>query len=190
MTIALWVTAVVFGWARRSLVGRSRLRQVVFAGGVSTALTVIVGVAILKQRVLFTTNETVTVLDGDQIADFLTTALRPSDGLVSNAVVNYELLRRAPRLYASLGDPKQAARVVAVVHKSLGTKTEVCRAEEFMALLATAQDTADPAVLSNQIDLNVYAPPQVLAKFLTSTVYSLERRQNEERLPTGLDSGE
>ena len=42
-----------------------------------------------------------------------------------------------------------------------------------------AQDTADPGTLAGQIDLNAYTPPQVLAKFVTSTVYSLERREKQ-----------
>jgi hypothetical protein len=38
-----------------------------------------------------------------------------------------------------------------------------------------AQETANPTALSSQIDLNAYTPPRILAKFLTSTVYSLDR---------------
>jgi hypothetical protein len=202
MTIALWLSAAIFAWACHvfafprvwsylllstvmtasvglslvltSLAGRSRIRRVVLAGAASVALAVFVGAGVIKQRALFTSNETGTIIDTDQIVDFLSTELCPGDSLVSNAIINYELLRRSPKLYSSLVKPEEAARVVAVVVKRTGS-TELCRTDELVALLA-AQDTADPASLAQQIDLNAYTPPEVRAKFLTSTVYSLERR--------------
>jgi hypothetical protein len=138
------------------------------------ALAVFVGVGVIKQRVLFTSNEGGTIIDADAIVDYLSTQLRPDDSLLSNAIINYELLRRRPELYRSLVKPDEAARVVALVVKSTGS-TEFCTDGEVMPLLA-AQDTADPKSLAARIDLNTYAPPQVGAKFLTSTVYFLARR--------------
>jgi hypothetical protein len=110
----------------------------------------------------------------EQIVDYLFTQLHPGDALVSNAIINYELLRRAPKFYASLSNPEEAPRVVAVVVKRTGT-SEICANAEAMALLA-AQETADPGVLAEKIDLNRYEPPEIGAKFLTSTVYFLPRK--------------
>lgn len=202
MTIALWLSAAIFAWAFHVfafprvwsylllgavmtasaglslvvgfLARRSRLGQVVLAGVVSVGLAVVVGAGVIKQGALFTTNETGTIIDAEQIVDFLSADLHSGDSLVSNAIIEYELLLRHPKLYSSLAKPKDAARIVAVVVKSTG-KTEVCRTEKLLALMA-AQDTADPLTLASQIDLNAYTPPQLLAKFVTSTVYSLDRR--------------
>jgi Dolichyl-phosphate-mannose-protein mannosyltransferase len=202
MMIALWLAAALFAWARHvfafprvwsylllstvmtacaglslvltSLAGRSRTRRIVLGGLAAVALAVFVGAGVIKQRVLFTSNEGGTIIDADAIVDYLSTQLRPDDSLVSNAIINYELLRRRPELYRSLVKPDEAARVVAVVVKSTGS-TEFCTDGEVMPLLA-AQDTADPKNLAARIDLNAYAPPQVGAKFLTSTVYFLARR--------------
>jgi hypothetical protein len=206
MMIPLWLAAAVFAWARHvfafprvwsylllstvmtacaglslvltSLAERSRTRPVVLAGVAAVAMALFVGAGMIKQRVLFTSNETGTIIDADAIVDYLSTELRPGDSLVSNAIINYELLRRMPRLYGSLSKPEEAARVVAVVVKRIG-KTEICTNPEAMALLA-AQETADPKSLAERIDLNVYKPPEVGAKFLTSTVYFLPRKSTIE----------
>jgi hypothetical protein len=208
MTIALWLSAAIFAWARHVfafprvwsylllsavmtasaglalaltyLAGHSRIRRLVLAGITSIALAVFVGVGLIKQGALFTTNETGTITDADQIVHFLSTELRPGDSLIGNAIIDYELFRRNPKLYDSLSNPQDAARVVAVVIKGTGN-TELCRANEVAArLAAVAQDPADPASLAGRIDLRAYAPPQIRATFLTSTVYAFERRPKTE----------
>ena len=202
ITIALWIPAAIFVWAHHVfafprvwsylllsaamtasaglslvpalVVRHSQPGQVVFAGLASIGLAAVIGAGVIKHYALLTTNETGTIIDADQIVDFLSADLHPGDSLVSNAIIQYQLLRRRPQLYHSLADPKQAAHLVAVVVKSTGA-TEVCTPEENRALMA-AQDTADPAALASQINMSAYTPPRVLAKFLTSTIYSLDRR--------------
>jgi hypothetical protein len=202
VTIALCLVAAIFAWARHVfafprvwsylllsavmtasaglsltltfLVGPSRIRQIVLAIMASVALALFVGAGVVKQRVLFSSTETGTIVDADQIVDFLSASLRPGDSLISNAVINYEFLRRNPKLYASLAKQQEAAHVVAVVAKE--TRPDVCKTEEMVALLS-AQDTANTARLTEKVDLNAYSTPQVQAKFLTSTVYSLELRK-------------
>jgi hypothetical protein len=201
MMIALWLAAALFAWARQvfafprvwsylllstvmtacaglsfvltSLTGRFRTRRVVLAGVAAVALAVFVGAGVVHQRVLFTSNETGTIIDADVIVDYLSTTLRPGDSLVSNAIINYELLRRRPTLYGSLVKPEASARVVAVANKGVGNY-ELCTDGEVMRVLAV-QETADPTRLADRIDLNAFRPPEVAAKFLTSTVYFLER---------------
>jgi hypothetical protein len=103
MAMALWLSAAIFAWAYHvfafprvwsylllsavmtasaglSLVlgflgGRSRLGQVALAGVVSFGLAVVVGAGVIKQRVLFTTNETGTIIDADQIVGRLLEAV-------------------------------------------------------------------------------------------------------------------
>jgi hypothetical protein len=207
MMIALWLAAVLFAWALyvfafprvwsylllstvmtacaglslvlTSLAGRSRTRRVVLAGVAAVALAVFVGAGVIKQRVLFMSNEGGMIIDADAIVDYLSIELRPDDSLVSNAIINYELLRRRPELYGSLVKPEQAARVVAVAVKRTGS-TEFCTNGEVMAVLA-AQETADPKSLADRIDLNAYKAPEVGAKFLTSTVYFLARKGQQGR---------
>ena len=184
ITIAFWASAAMFVWARHVfafprvwsyllliavmtasaglslvlafLTGHRRLGQVVLAGVVSIGFAVLIGAGAIKQRSLFTTNETGTIIDADQIADFLSADLHSGDSLIGNAIFKYELQQRNPRLYKSLADPKGAAHLVVVVVKSA--------------------QADDPQVLASQIDLTAYTPPRVLARFVTSTVYSLDRR--------------
>jgi hypothetical protein len=201
ITLALWIPAAIFVWAHhvfafprvwsylllsavmtvsaglsllmRFALRHSELGQLALAGLVSIGLAALTGAGVIRERALFTTNETATIIDADQIVDFLSADLHPGDSLVSNAIVQYQLLRRSPQLYHSLAEPKGADHLVAVVVKSTGAN-EVCQPEELRALMA-AQDVADPRFLASQIDLNAYTSPQILAKFLTSTVYSLDR---------------
>jgi len=201
ITLALWIPPAIFVWAHHVfafprvwsylllsavmtasaglsllitfVLRHSQPGQVALAGVVSIALAGFIGAGVIRQRALFTTNETGTIIDADQIVDFLSSDLHPGDSLVSNAIIQYQLLRRNPQLYRSLAYPKGAAHLVAVVVKSTG-ENEVCQAEELRTLMA-AQETANPTALSSQIDLNAYTPPRILAKFLTSTVYSLDR---------------
>jgi hypothetical protein len=183
LTVALCLSAAIFVWVRHvfgfprvwsylllsavmtacgglslvlsSLAGRSQLRRVVLAGAISVTLAVFVGAGVIKERALFTSTETGRIPEADQIVDFLLGELRTGDSLVSNPVIEYELLRRNPKLYNSLRKPREAERLVAVVYE--------------LATLATRPD----------LDLQSYTPPQVRAKFLTSTVYFLERRHRE-----------
>jgi Dolichyl-phosphate-mannose-protein mannosyltransferase len=178
---AVMTSSAGLSLALRYLAGQSRIRLVALAGATSVALVVFVAIGLIKSGVLFTTDETVTIVDADEIVQFLSTELRPGDFLVSNNIIEYEILRRDPRLYRSLalsnprGDVGNA-RVVAVVLKNTGS-TELCGTSGLVAR-QTAQDTADPAILAGLIDLHAYAQPQIRAKFLTSTVYSLERKQS------------
>jgi Dolichyl-phosphate-mannose-protein mannosyltransferase len=202
MMIALWLAAALFAWALNvfafprvwsylllctvmtacaglslvltSLAGRSRTRRVVLVGVAVVALAVFVGARVIQQRVLFTSNEGGMIIDADAIVDYLSMELRPGDSLVSNAIINYELLRRKPELYGSLVKPEESARVVAVAVKRTGS-TEFCTTGEAMAVLAT-QEAADPKSLADRIELNAYKAPEVGAKFLTSTVYFLARK--------------
>jgi hypothetical protein len=204
ITLALWIPAVIFVWAHHVfafprvwiylllsavmtastglslvpalLVRHSRLGQVVFAGAASIVLAVVTGAGVVRQRVLFTTNETGRIIDADQIVDFLSAELHSGDALLSNAIIQYQLLQKHPQLYHSLAEPEGGVHLIAVVVKSTG-KIEVCSAKERPTLM-TAQDTADPGRLASEIDLNAYTPPRVLAKFETSTLYSLERKTN------------
>jgi hypothetical protein len=165
--------------AFRYLAGQSRIRLVALAGATSVAIVVFVAMGLIKHRVLFTTDETVTIIDADEIVHFLSTELRPGDFLISNAIIEYELLRRDPRLYRSLAliNPQGGvgdARVVAIMLKNTGS-IELCGMSERVAR-QVVQDTADPATLAGLIDLRAYTRPQIRAKFLTSTVYSLERK--------------
>jgi|HubBroStandDraft_6_1064221.scaffolds.fasta_scaffold00912_11 hypothetical protein len=206
ITIALFLVAAMFAWAHhvfgfprvwsylflsavitasagislvvRYLTGRSRIRQVALAAVISVTLSLFVATSLLHQGVLFTTNETGRIVDSDEIVNFLRTELRPGDSLVSNAMIEYEVLRRDPRLYASLSNPQDASRVLAVVVKHTGS-TELCNTEEQVARMA-AQDTADPATLAERIDLSEYKRPELRAKFLTSTVYSLKRMKSTQ----------
>jgi Dolichyl-phosphate-mannose-protein mannosyltransferase len=206
MTLAICLVAVIFGWTRhifgfprvwsylllsavmtasagvslalKYLSGPSSVRRIVFAGAASAVLAVLSAIGLLKQGVLLTTNETGTIIDADQIVYFLSTELRPGDHLVGNAIIDYELLRLHPRLYGLLSSSQDAARVVAVVTKDAGG-TESCRTTEVIARMAE-QDSATPTVLADRIDLSAYTQPQISAKFLTSTVYSLERRQQAQ----------
>lgn len=167
--------SLVLAW----LAGQSPLRRVALAGVVSVGLAVLVSAGVIKQRVLFTSIETGRILDADQIVDFLMGELRPGDFLETNSLIEYELLRRNPKLFYSLTkNPEEAHRVLAVVAKSVsgGGVGEMCRPEELTASWA-AQETADPARLATELDLQPYMPPQVRAKFLSSTVFSFERRQ-------------
>lgn len=197
--IALWLGAAVFALSRHffafprvwsylllstvmtacaglalvltSLAGRSWTRAVMLAGVAALVLASFVGAGVIKKRVLFTSNESGVITDADAIVDYLSMELRPGDSLMSNAIIKYELLRRKPELYGLVTKSEHGARVVAVVVKTISS-TEICDPVEVMALLG-AQDTADPTSLATRIDLNAYKPPEVGAKFLTSTVYFL-----------------
>ena len=203
VTIALWVSAAIFAgtfhifgfprvWsylllsavmtasaglslALTAVAGSSPVRGLALAALTAITFTVVVGSAVIRQRALFTSNETGMIIDGDSIVEFLSAELRPGDSLVGNAIINYELLRRSPRLYGELGQTQTAARVVAVVAKNIGT-TEFCNTQSLVPLLA-AQDSADPGTLAQEMDLKAYGPPEVAAKFLTSTVFSFERNR-------------
>jgi len=159
------------------LAGRSSIRRVALASVASLALVVLIGDVVIRHRVLFTSDEGGWLIDAPQIVDFVSTELRPGDFLVSNSIINYELLRRSPNLYNSLANSANASRVVAVVIKRI-SNTELCGTEKALPLYA-AQDIADPSPLSTKIDLNAYTTPEVRAKFLTSTVYSLKRKEEK-----------
>jgi len=99
------------------------------------------------------------------------------DALVGNALIEYVLLQRNPRLYRALSQPQDASRVVAVVMKRTGNM-EICSSTEQAAALA-AEQSASPGFLAESLDLARYQQPEVRAKFLTSTVYSLVRKAAE-----------
>jgi len=157
------------------LAGRSPIRRVALASVASLALVAFVGTVVIRQRVLFTSDEGGWIIDAPQIVDFVSAELRPGDFLMSNSIINYELLRRSPNLYNSLAKSPSASRVVAVVIKRI-SNTELCGTDKALPLYA-AQDIADPSTLSSLINLNAYTAPEVRAKFLTSTVYSLTRKE-------------
>ena len=159
------------------LAGRPRLRRIALASVVSLALVAFIGTAVIRQRVLFASDEGGWIIDAPQIVDFVSAELRPGDFLVSNSIINYELLRRSPNLYNSLAKSPNADRVVAVVIKRI-SNAELCGSDKALPLYA-AQDIADPSTLSSQINLNAYTAPEVRAKFLTSTVYSLTRKEEK-----------
>jgi hypothetical protein len=207
MTVALWVWSFAFAWMRnilgtprvwnylllaaiiaasagvsllvRSLAGHSESRQVVFAGTASVLLAVIVGASLIQEGLLFRSNEGVALVDTAQVVDFLKTELRPGDSLVVNLpadqIIEYSLLRRDRKLYTSLVPPESADRVIAVLPKP-DVLSESYRTSELLARLA-AQGAVDPTLAGAQIDLNAFAPPHLLAKFLSVTVYSFERKQ-------------
>jgi dolichyl-phosphate-mannose-protein mannosyltransferase len=207
MTVVFWIWSFVFAWARnilgyprvwnylllaaiiaasaglsllvRLLVGHSEFRQVVFAGTASVLLTAIVGTCLIRERLLFRNNEGVAMVDTAQVVEFLKAELRPGESLVSNYPVNpiieYSLLHRDRKLYASLVPPERAERVVAVLPKA-DVDSDSYRTDELLARLA-AQNAVDPALASAQLDLSAFDSPHLLAKFLTVTVYSFERKQ-------------
>lgn len=205
ITVALWIPAVIFIWVRHvfafprvwsylllsavmtasaglSLVvgylgRRSRYGQVVIAGVASIGLAAVTGAGVIKDGSLFTTNETGTIIDADQIVDFLSADLHSGDSLISNAIIQYDLLQRHSQLYKSLAGPKEGSHLVAVVVKSTSV-IEVCKADELRTQMA-AKDIADPSALAAQIDFKAYTTPRVLSKFVTSTVYALDRKEPE-----------
>ena len=211
MTIVLWVWSFFFAWARnilgyprvwsylllaavmtasaglsvvaRWLARHSGVEQVAIAAVLSAGLAFFVGFGVIKQRILLRNNETGALLDADEIVSLILTELRPGDSLVATLpaepIVNYELRRRNPKLLASLSNPHGAVRVVAVVPKPK-VNSELYGTDKLLALLA-AEDTSDPALAQSQINLADYAPPRILAKFLTTTVYSFERRQKKQQ---------
>ena len=175
---AVLTAAAGISLALGSLAGRSRRKKVALGGATAVGLVVCMAVALVHQRVLFSTNETGTIPDAEEIARFLSTELHPGDALVGNALIEYVLLQRNPGLYGALAKPQNASRVVAVVMKRTGN-LEICSSNEQAAELA-AQETANPEFLRDSIDLARYQQPEVRAKFLTSTVYSLESKKAAE----------
>jgi hypothetical protein len=207
MTVVLWVWSFVFAWARnilgyprvwnylllaaiiaasaglsllvRLFAGPSEFRQVVYAGAASVLLAAIIGATLIQERTLFRNNEGVALVDTAQVVEYLKTELRPGESLVVNfpvdPIIEYSLLHRDRKLYASLVSPESAHRVIAVLPKP-DVGSDSYRANELLARL-TAQDAVDPSLASAQLDLSAFGPPHLLAKFLTVTVYSFERKQ-------------
>ena len=206
-TVVLWVWSFVFAWVRnilgypriwnylllaaiitasaglslvvKLLAGHFASRQVAYAGAVSVLLAAILGAALIQQGILFRNNEGVALVDTTQVVEFLETELRPADSLVVNSpaepIIEYSLLHRDRKLYTSLVPPERADRVIAVLPKP-DVGSDSYRTNELLARLA-AQDAVDSSLASAQLDLNRFAPPHLLAKFLSVTVYSFERKQ-------------
>jgi hypothetical protein len=169
MTASAGISVVLEYWA-----GRSQTRRIGAGAIVAVVLATYVATSVVRQKVLWSTNEPGTVVDAGDVAQFLSTELRPGDALVSNALIEYELVQRNPKLYMSLGKPQSAQRVVAVVMKRTG-EMDICSSKEQMDAL-TAQDVADPKFLKDAVDLRKYQQAEVRAKFLTATIYLLERK--------------
>jgi dolichyl-phosphate-mannose-protein mannosyltransferase len=208
MTLVLWVWSFLFAWGANivayprtwsylllaatmtacaglsvlvaPLARRIRMDQVALAGVASVLLVAVAGTTILRQRILFRNNETLAMADLGQIVDFLRTEFRPGDSLMAmlpaDVLLKYELVRRDPKLYGSLADQRSASRVIGVLPKQ-GVISESIPTNQRMARLA-AEDAVAPAYAASEIDLDAYAPPLLLAKFQSVTVYSFERKRN------------
>jgi hypothetical protein len=204
MTLALWIFTFCFAWARNILgyprvwsylllaaiitssAGLSLLvktlvgppRRLAVASVASVALALVIGASLIQQRILFRNNETAALIDTSQVIEFLRTNVRAGDALVvghpATPIVEYELLRQDPRLYASLGAAESAHHVIVVLPKP-EIESDSYGTEELVARLRR-QDAVDPSFASSQIDLGRFAPPQLLAKFLTVTIYAFDRK--------------
>ena len=150
--------------------------RVLTAAAVSLALTAYIGWGLLNTRVLFRANDTGGMNDAGQVAEFLIPRLHPGDALVTtvpvDAPLDYELLRRNPRLRNAITKSPGDGNVFLVAPKS-AAESESYTVEERERRLA-AEPVADPAILHDQIDLNRFQPPQLLATFPTATVYSVQ----------------
>jgi hypothetical protein len=153
-------------------------RQVVFAGAISVGFALVIGASLLRQRLLFRNNETAALVDVSQVIDFLQATIRPGDALAvghpGEPIIQYELLRCDPRLYAALA-PLDSARQVIVVLPKPDVDSEAYTTDDLLARLS-AQAAADPSAASAQIDLSQFYPPQTLAKFVSVTIYSFRRK--------------
>lgn len=211
MTLVLWVWTFAFAWARnivgfprvwnylllagiitasaglslliRLAGGASQSRQVRLAWAASLLLASIVGTSLVRQRLLFRNNETIAMIDTPEVVDFLRRELRAGDCLVVNSpatpMIEYELRHSAPKILASLGTVNSANRVIAVLPKA-EVGCESCRTDELLARLA-AEDAVDPSLAGVQVDLSPFGPPQLLARFVSVTVYSFERKAKERQ---------
>jgi hypothetical protein len=209
MTLVLWVWTFAFAWARNILGfprvwnylllaailtssagmsllirlagGPSQSRQVRLAGAVSILLATIVGTSLVQQRLLFRNNETIAMIDTPQVVDFLRMELRAGDYLVVNSpatpIIEYELRHRTPRILASLAAANNANRLIAVLPKA-EVASESYRTDELLARLA-AEDAVDPSLAGVQVDLGPFGPPHLLARFVSVTIYSFERKPKE-----------
>ena len=206
MTAVLWAGAFVFAWTR-NIVGYPRVwsfllfaavmtasagialgiklisphsqsKRILLAGAVSVLLAVIIGASLIRERLLFRNNETVALIDGSQVVNFLRKELVPGNALVvtspATPIIEYELLHEDPKLYTSLTGVESADRVIAVVAKP-DVASDTYGTNDLLARLA-AEDAVDPSLASAQMDLSSYNPPQLLRKFLSATVYSFDRR--------------
>jgi hypothetical protein len=207
MTVVLWVWSFAFAWTRnilgyprvwsylllaaiiaasaglslvlRLIAGHSESRQVLCAGIAAVLLAAIVGHMLIRERLLFRNNEDAALIDTKQVVEFLKIKLRPGDSLVvnfpANPIIDYSLLHSDRSLYAALVPPENANRVIVVLPKQ-DLASDSYATNELLARLA-AQGAVDPSQASAQLDLNAFAPPHLVAKFLTVTVYSFERKQ-------------
>ena len=210
MTLVLWGWSFGFAWTRnilgyprvwnylllaavmtacagisipiRWLGGFSQTRQVVLAGIVSTMLAVVVGVSLMRSGLLFRNNETGAMIDTVQVVEFLRSTLRAGDSLVVKSVpepiIEYELLHRDRRLFRSLVAEESANRVIVVLPKP-EVASGAYPTNERLAKLA-AEDAVEASAASAEMDLSAFAPPQLLGKFVSVTVYSFERKQLEK----------
>lgn len=207
MTVLLWACSFGFAWAHNvtgyprvwsflllaaimtaaagiglpiRLVGKSsQAAQMATAGAFAVLLAAGEGTLLVRERLLFKSNETVAMTDTAQIVEFLRgSAVHSGEALVVTApatpIVQYALLHLDRKLYTSLAPLKEADRVVAVVAKP-DVDSEAYRSDQLLATLA-AEDAADPLRASALMDLSDYSPPRLLAKFLSVTVYSFDHR--------------
>jgi hypothetical protein len=152
--------------------------RVIAAATASLALTAYIGWGLLNTRILFRTNDTGAMNDAPEVAEFLIPHLHPGDTVVTtvpvDAPLDYELLRRNPRLRNAITKSPGDGNVFLVAPKS-AAESESYTVEERERRLA-GEPVADPAILHEQIDLSRFQPPQLLATFPSATVYSVQRR--------------
>lgn len=193
MTLALWIVTFCFAWARnilgyprvwsylllaaiitasaglsliiRTFVGPSR--RLIVASVVSVGLALLIGASLVQQRILFRNNETAALIDTSQVIEFLRTNIRQGDALVvchpATPIVEYELMRQDPGLYASLAAAENAHHVIVVLPKP-EVESDSYGTEELLARLR-AQDAVDPSFASSQIDLSRFSPPSCSQNF-------------------------
>jgi hypothetical protein len=148
-------------------------------GGVAAiVLALLAGVPLLRSGQLFRSNETGALVDSADIVGFLATELKPGDALVvnfpANPIIEYELRQKSPALLASLASDQVARRLIVVVPKP-EVSSESYPPDVLLAKLET-EDVADASGASSRIESKEFTGPELLAKFLSVTVYGFERR--------------
>jgi hypothetical protein len=153
--------------------------QFAFAAAASVLLTVVIGAKLIYLNTLFHSNETVSLIDTREVVEFLRTQLHPDTALVvrppADPIIEYELLHADKELFMSLPDLAKADRVIVVLPKP-AVNVESYTSGEYFERLAS-EDAAPPSEAATIIDLGAYRQPTLLARFLSVTIYSFQRKQ-------------
>jgi hypothetical protein len=178
LLLAAVMTATA-GWSLiLSLTGK-RSGQLAIAGAVSLLFTIVVGANLIHQDVLFRSNETLSLIDTREVIEFLRTQLNPGTALVvrppADPIIAYELLHADKKLFMSLPDLAKADRVIVVLPKPEVSEESYTSREYFDRLASESSAPASEAAII--IDIGSYDQPSLLAKFLSVTIYSFQRKR-------------